>query len=77
MRIIKRVNPVNQSVLFVVQDESWNGATAYQNSIQAALGHSRKPYQDIKTFVTLQDARNFAHQYKNNLQPGEEVVCEF
>ena len=77
MRIIKRVNPVNQSVLFVVQDESWNGAAAFQNHINAVSSYSRKPYQDIKSFATLQDAKDFAHQYKNNLQPGEEVVCEF
>lgn len=72
MRIIERTNPINQSVLYVVQDDSWNGAAAYQNSFKGSF--YGKPYQDIKAFQTLQEARDFAYQYKNNLAPGERIV---
>lgn len=71
MRIIERTNPINQSVLYVVQDDGWSGAIAYQNGLGNFYG---KPYQDIKSFATLQEAKDFAYQYQNNLQPGERIV---
>ena len=73
MRIIKRKNMLGEGVVYVVQDEAWNGAAAYQNSLlpQRVFG---KSFQDIRHFLTLAEAKAFAHQYVNNLQPGEEIV---
>ena len=73
MRIIKRKNMLNEGVVYVVQDEAWNGAAAYQNSLipKAVYG---KSYQDIRTFLNLEAAKDFAYKYVNNLQPGEEIV---
>jgi len=73
MRIIERVNPLNQSVIFVVQDASWNGATAYQNSLSPRKIFG-KAYEDIASFSSLEDARVFAHRYENNLNVGERIV---
>ena len=71
MRIIKRTNQLG--VIYVVQDDAWNGAAAYQNALlpQRAFG---KSFQDIRTFLSLKEAQTFAHQYVNNLSPGEEIV---
>ena len=71
MRIIKRTNQFGTS--YVVQDEAWNGAAAYQNSL-IPKAHFGKAYQDIKSFGSLDSAKQFAHYYVNNLQPGEEIV---
>jgi|JI9StandDraft_1071089.scaffolds.fasta_scaffold260821_1 hypothetical protein len=30
--------------------------------------------QGKKSFATLQEAKDFAYQYKNNLKPGERIV---
>jgi len=74
MRIIKRTSAFDQSLTFIVQEESWNGASAYQNSLLPTTKIFGKVYQDIRGFRTLEEARAFAHQYVNNLQPGEEIV---
>lgn len=73
MRIIKRTGLLNTPDLYVVQDASWSGAAAYQNSLvpKAVFG---KSYQDIRSFSTLEAAKDFAYKYVNNLQPGEEIV---
>lgn len=74
MRIIERKLPVNGSLVYVVQDESWSGAAAYQNSLLGQGQVYGKRYQDIKSFGTLEEAKAFAFQYVNNLQPGERIV---
>jgi len=73
MRIIKRTSAFDQSLTFVVQDEGWSGAASYHNSFMDNKVFG-KVYQDIRGFRTLEEARAFAHQYVNNLQPGEEIV---
>jgi len=73
MRIIERTNTLNQSVLYVVQDDSWNGATAYQNAYNPSKIFG-KAYEDIASFQSLEDAKVFAHRYENNLNVGERIV---
>jgi hypothetical protein len=74
MRIIERTDFKTHVRVFVVQDESWNGAGAYQNSLLPNGQVFGKRYQDIKSFATLQEAKDFAYQYHNNLAPGERIV---
>jgi hypothetical protein len=74
MRIIERKLPVNGSIVYVVQDEGWSGASAYQNSLLGQGQVYGKRYQDIKSFGTLEEAKAFSFQYVNNLQPGERIV---
>ena len=71
MRIIKRTNQFGTT--YVVQDEAWNGAAAYQNSLSPTAKFG-KQYSDIKSFDTHKAAQQFAYYYENNLQPGEEIV---
>ena len=74
MRIIERKLAVNNSIVYVVQDDSWNGAAAYQNTLLGQGQVYGKRYQDIKSFGTLEAAKEFAFQYQNSLQPGERIV---
>ena len=71
MRIIERTSPITKSVTYVVQDNAWNGAGAYQNGLGIVYP---KPYQDIREFPSFEAAKAFAFQYENNLQPGERIV---
>ena len=74
MRIIERKLAVNNSIVYVVQDDGWNGASAFQNSILDNGGVYKKRFYDIKSFGTLEAAKAFAFQYENSLQPGERIV---
>ena len=73
MRIIERAHP-NKSVLYVVQEETF--ALGGLNASQSAISSYKKNYTftDIKSFATLQEAKDFMYQYANNLQPGERIV---
>lgn len=74
MRIIKRKSLFNKPDLFVVQEEGWNSAFGNQNSLMQGMKVSGKTFQDIRAFLSLEEAKTFMHQYVNNLQPGEEIV---
>ena len=73
MRIIERTNPINKSVLYVVQSETWGNK---YNMIGNAVADykPRKEYADIQAFATLEQAKAFLFQYENNLKPGERIV---
>lgn len=74
MRIIERKLPANGSIVYVVQEEGWSGDNTYQNILLGEGNIYGKRYHDIKSFGTLEAAKDFAFQYQNSLQPGERIV---
>ena len=77
MRIIERTNPVDKSILFVVQEEDYRGFTNYNNAlIDGALQSFsyQKRFRDIRHFATEEEARDFMYKYKNYLGIGERLV---
>lgn len=77
MRIIERTNLVNKSILFVVQEETYNGYAA-QGPIQGGglfqVNPYQKKYTDLRHFATLEEAKTFVYNYQNSLGPGERIV---
>ena len=74
MRIIKRTNAINKSVLYVVQEES--GYDKLANSGFGSPLMNKNKYTDIRSFATVEEAQDFLYLYKNNLNPGEELVSK-
>jgi hypothetical protein len=72
VRIIERTNPINKAILYVVQDENFQ--SGMYNSCQP-LGFTRSSkFVDVRSFATLQEARDFMYQATHSLMPGERVV---
>lgn len=72
MRIIERTNLVNKVVLYIVQEENKNFGG--YNQLTGYLTNQLPRFNDVRSFASLQEARDFMYQYTHNLSPGERVV---